>query len=25
VLSDLPSQSAIADLLPDRWKKSTPR
>jgi len=25
VLSDLPSQSAIADLLPDRWKKNTPR
>jgi len=25
VLSDLPSQAAIADLLPDRWKKSTPR
>jgi len=24
-LSDLPSQAAIADLLPDRWKKSTPR
>ena len=25
VLSDLPSQSAIVDLLPDRWKKKTPR
>ena len=25
VLSDLPSQSAVVDLLPDRWKKNTHR
>ena len=25
VLSDLPSQAATLDLLPDRWKKNTPR
>ena len=25
VLSDLPSQAAMVDLLPDRWKKNTPR